>query len=156
MFQGVNEAGSSAGLLLHGQMLPATAIIDDALFVSDEREDRIRAIFGLRRATSLPCVDKATLQKYFYHLATHLSLPFSAIYYDETGPSAGTACLLSVIGLPPPSHYVLDPWAGLLCTVRTRTGEARVPLADIGVSEDHANHRLIEDYWYWFWNWRRS
>jgi hypothetical protein len=33
-------------------------------------------------------------------------------------------------------------------------GEARVPLADIGVGKDQANHRLVEDYWYWFWNWR--
>ena len=61
---------------------------------------------------------------------------------------------MSVVGLPNPSHYALDPSAGLLCTVRTGNSEARVPLTEIAVSEDHANHGLVEDYWYWFWNWR--
>jgi hypothetical protein len=54
------------------------------------------------------------LQEYFHHLAAPLSFPFDAVYYDEMGPATGSADLVSVVGLPHPSHYALDPMTGLL------------------------------------------
>jgi hypothetical protein len=154
MVQGIKEAGFSRGAVATAEKpLPLPAIMNQPP-LGDAREDRIRAVFSLRGATDLPRVDKATLQNYFQHLATQLSLPFDALYYDETGPAVGADCRVSVVGLPPPSQYPFDPMAGLFCTVRTSRGEVHVPLADIRVGEDHANHRMVEDYWYWFWNWR--
>jgi hypothetical protein len=131
------------------QELMATADQDKAP-PGDGRAMRIRAALGLRGSIRLPRVDQATLRSYFHYLAPHLCLPFCALYHDETGPGF----TVRVLGLPHPARYALDPATGLLCTVQTPDGPRWVPLADIAVGEQHANHRLVEDYWYWFWNWR--
>lgn len=129
-------------------------ITDGRYSAGQDREDRIRMVFGLRRRiVRLPAVDMGTLQEYFHYLATHLALPFYARYYDDAGPAAETTRLLAIVGLPHPSQYTLDLSKGLLCTARNEFDEFRLPLADMRVSEDHANHGLIEDYWYWLWNW---
>lgn len=82
------------------------------------REDRIRAVFGLTSDDPLPEVNTENLCKYHEHLAAHLTFPFPAIYWAETGPLQSRKYQVSVIGLVDLDDYDPDEGYGLLCEVQ--------------------------------------
>jgi hypothetical protein len=82
------------------------------------QDDRIRAIFGLTSDDPLPEVNGENLCKYHEHLTAHLSFPFPAIYWKETGPFQSQKCKVNVLGLLNVDDYYPQEGYGLLCKVR--------------------------------------
>ena len=102
----------------------------------------------------LPSVDEETLSRYYKHLTTRLSFPFTATY-----PAARTSLeevehRCRVVELLDPAKDICDEFDGIFCKTRKGKYEINVPLIELHVPEESPNFQLIEDYWHWFWNWR--
>jgi hypothetical protein len=122
----------------------------------DEREDRIRAVFGLTSDENLPLTDHDSFCEYHRYLAQRLVFPFPAAIRPYDGsPVSGDGFL--ILGLLPADDQ--DPVAGLVCEVRRerRPGDTidecnrrfDVPLIAIAVAESSSNGQLIDDYTFW-------
>jgi hypothetical protein len=121
-----------------------------SLASGESREDRVRAVFGVRNGGSLPRVSRATLLAYYKYLRARLSMPFQAEHcsvYSRIGEQ------VTVIDLVSPAGSAVDTRRGLMCVARGRDGVRRLPLVDLEVREDEPSFHLLEDYWYWAWNW---
>ena len=119
-----------------------------------DREHRIRIAFGLPQNARLPHVDRQSLQRYRAHLATALTIPFVAEYYEEIDPVGIVDQQVTVLGLPDMPECMLDPTQGLIAMAESDRCPISLRLADLKLDDDSANQQLIEDYWYWFWNWQ--
>ncbi len=103
-----------------GQPVPMeqpTQIVTRPLDKGNE-DDRIRAIFDLTSDDPLPEVDGKKLCKYHEFLAAHLTFPFRANYWKETGPFQSRKCTVNVAGLVALDDYDPKDGYGLLCEVR--------------------------------------
>lgn len=114
-------------------------------------EERIRAVLGTGKRSSLPEVNQATLAKYARYLSSRLTFPFEAHYCSETEP---VVYPVTVTELVDPEKSPEDHFTGVLCTAHLKNKAARLPLVDIEVAEGTPNFQVLEDYWYWLWNWR--
>ncbi len=85
---------------------------------SDNQDDRIRAILGLTSDAPLPEANGENLFKYHAYLAAHLSFPFLAIHWRDTGPFQSQKYKASVAGLTDLDDYYPTEGHGLLCEVR--------------------------------------
>jgi hypothetical protein len=119
----------------------------------NDQESRIRAALGLTRG-SLPEVRTEWLLRYYEYLAAKLALPFEAECAEDVSGYRQAVSAVTVVALVHPDGHAKHEELGLVCRARRGTQEIEVPLADVELSENAANYRLIDDYWYWFWNWR--
>ena len=119
-----------------------------------QREFRIRRVFGLGRTDYLPRVGEETLRQYYRYLRDQLSLPFRAWSHEGPGSQDGAGPAFLVYRLLDPAEHPADPISGLMCVVRSGGSESIMALLDLKVEDASHNHRLIDDYWYWFWNWQ--
>jgi len=117
----------------------------------DDKEDRIRAVFGLTSDDPLPAANEENLHRYHRYLATHLSFPFQAKCSLETGPFEQTAYAFTVAGLLDADEC--NDEDGLLCEAKWKDESAELPLAEVEATINPHNRRLIEDYSHWFGNW---
>ena len=120
---------------------------------TEDRADRVRAVFGLASGGNLPRVHPVTLRTYYEFLRARLTMPFVADYCPANEP---VICGLTVVGLLTPKTSAGDVSRGLFCLARDPECVARLPLVDLEVPEDDPNFQLVEDYWYWAWNWGRE
>jgi len=111
-------------------------------------------VFGLSEDAPIPPVRAEALAVYYEHLSAHLSLPFEAMYCQNSGKSRHLIHYVQVTEL-------LDPRQGRNRTIYGLFGKAQhnhedleLPLTELGVKEDHTNCQWIDDYAYWFVNWR--
>ena len=118
---------------------------------TDDQDDRIRAVFGLTSDDPLPPANEENLRRYHRYLATHLSFPFQAKGPVETGPFEQRDYAVTVVGLLDADEC--DEEEGVLCEAMRQGESAELPLAEIEVTINPHNRRLIEDYSYWFGNW---
>jgi hypothetical protein len=116
------------------------------LFSGDEREDRIRSVFGLFKGDPLPpaCLD--ALLTYYEHLTVRLSFPFFGDFPRGAEPwleprSMSVVRLLQKAGV--------NDSDGILCRAVDDKGAWGMPLADVRVAPNSANSQLIADYRYW-------
>jgi hypothetical protein len=117
-------------------------------------ECRINAALGQKQGR-LPGVTEATLQRYYEHLAVHLSFPFAARYPEPAGLHSEVLRSVTVIGIRKPTgNSIPATRAGIVARAATGAGEIELPLADLEVDAHSPNYELVEDYWYWFWNWQ--
>ena len=94
-----------------------TKIITRPLSKTDQ-DDRIRAIFGLTSDDPLPEANGENLLTYHGHLASNLSFPFQAAYWQETGPFQSRKYKVSVERLVSVDDYYPSEGHGLFCEVR--------------------------------------
>jgi hypothetical protein len=118
--------------------------------VCDDQLARIQAVFGLPEDAPLPRVDRDTLHRYRRHLTAKLSVPFDALHAETRPPVRRLVHYIRVLGILEVGDQISD---GLLCQVETMNGRG-LPLAEIGVREEHPSYQLIDDYAYWFINCR--
>ena len=82
------------------------------------QDDRIRAIFGLASDDPLPNTNGENLCTYHAYLTAHLTFPFPAIYWKETGPFQSHKCIVNVEALVALDDYYPEQDYGLLCEVQ--------------------------------------
>ena len=82
------------------------------------QEDRIRAVFGLTSDDPLPESNGENLCKYHAYLTAHLTFPFPAIYWKESGPFQSRKCMVNITGLVALDDYYPQEDYGLLCEVQ--------------------------------------
>ena len=113
--------------------------------------DRIRVAFGLTHNAPLPYISEETLLTYHRYLTAKLNVPFQAIY-DDAEVVASARKRIIVTGLLEPDDD--DPFDedGLICIVRSRGEEIKLPLDAVEVKKKHRNFHLLSDYAYWFHN----
>ncbi len=116
------------------------------------RRQRIRSVFGLAGDARLPEVDEASLSTYCGQLLGALSLPFEALYFDESCPSDDCERTITVVDLLDPGDHPAEYSQGILCLAMMEGRPTLVPLAEISLKRDSVNIRQVEDYWHWFWN----
>jgi len=116
-------------------------------------EDRIRALLGFQKGTSLPNVNSETMLRYYRYLLNRLTLPFEALYSSDAVSSVSP---VTVTGLVDPQTMPSDDRTGLCCIAYHRNRLDFLPLVDIEVEHDSPNFPLLEDYWFWLWNGRES
>ena len=131
----------------------SAAVLVREPFQRCNRENRIRAVFRLRRDDPLPDVDRQSLQTYHEYLAAHLSFPFQADYCEETEPLVFDDAV-TVTGLLSAEEDAVDSSCGIRCTAHMQGREFQPPLAVLKPADHSANRRLIDDYWHWFWHCR--
>ena len=61
---------------------------------------------------------------------------------------------ITVVALLPPDHCGNRDELGLHCQAKRGMQIIELPLADVELTHNTPNSRLLDDYWYWFWNWR--
>jgi hypothetical protein len=83
-----------------------------------DQDDRIRAILGLTGDDPLPEANGENLCKYYDYLTAHLSFPFRAVYWRDTGPFQSRKYKVNVVGLVSLDDYYPSEGHGLLCEVR--------------------------------------
>jgi hypothetical protein len=83
-----------------------------------DQDDRIRAIFGLTGDDPLPEANGENLLKYHAYLAAHLSFPFRAVYWRDTGPFQSRKCKVNVVGQVSLDDYYPSEGHGLLCNIQ--------------------------------------
>ncbi len=115
----------------------------------DQRDERIRAIFGRTAADPLPAVDVESLRIYQRHLVACLAFPCKGrlTIENERGEEENFRCtVLGLLDLEE-GDEIED---GLLCAALTDQEALAVPLVDVEVRGNVANRQLVEDYAYWF------
>jgi hypothetical protein len=123
-------------------------------FSTLSQDDRIRKVFGLSEDAPIPPVRAETLAVYFDHLSAQLSLPFEAMYCQNSGKVRHLIHYVQVTELLDPRHSRNRTIYGLFGKARYDGKEMELPLTELGVMEDHPNCQTIDDYAYWFVNWR--
>ena len=136
----------------HVPMEQPTTIVTPPLSVKD-RDDRIRAVFGLTHDDLIPQVNPETLRAYFRYLRDNLTVPFPATSWDF-GRLQEQKITVMIHALLDPEGSACDEEDGLVCEGRDQNGRIEIPLAEIELKKKEANYRLISDYAYWFHNWR--
>ncbi len=121
------------------------------LFSGDDREGRIRSVFGLFSGDPLPraCLDG--LLTYYEHLAVRLSFPFVGDFQRGTEPWLGPRSMNVVRLLQKAGVNDSD---GILCRAVDDKGARGMRLAEVRVAPNSANSQLIADYRYWLWKHR--
>ena len=117
----------------------------------DDREARIRSVFGLFSGDPLPRVCRDALLTYYEHFAARLSFPFDGDFQQRAEPLPGPRCVTVVRLLQKAGVNELD---GILCRAVDDKGARGVPLAEVRVAPNSANSQLIADYCYWLRNYR--
>lgn len=121
------------------------------------RDDRIRAVFGLTSDDFLPPVEPETLTTYCNYLNANLSLPAEAWHFrltdDDSPLRLRTVKVLSLERAPG-----FGTEAGIRCKVISTDGEKFVPLNGLRFSHSTSNRRLIDDFrdWMDFDVWNRA
>jgi hypothetical protein len=141
LFSTINETACSG---LHVPVAPRS---------SAARIKRIAAVLGLTK-DGLPRVDEETLARYYRHLSSNLTWPFTAHYPRPTTPKENAEFRCTVLELLDPIKDIYDDLDGIFCKTRKGKYELNLPLSELVLPEDSPNCQLIEDYWYWFANWR--
>jgi hypothetical protein len=118
----------------------------------DERDDRIRSVFGLTSDDPLPESDKESLRAYYKFLAAKLSFPFEAKSPIERLGFGSKTYAITVLGLLDPEE-IPGQEHGLLCQARRGAVQIEVPLTEVEIGSGNANRRIIEDYSHWVVNW---
>jgi hypothetical protein len=118
----------------------------------DERDDRIRSVYGLTSDDPLPESDEESLRAYYKFLAAKLSFPFEAKYPIERLGFGSKTYAITVLGLLDPEEVPGKEY-GLLCQARRGAEQIEVPLTEVEVVVANANRRLMEDYSHWVVNW---
>jgi hypothetical protein len=130
-----------------------TALVSRPLDPND-REDRIRAAFGLRsRDEPIPHVELESLRRYYDYLVSHLAYPFTARLASTIGPHQDTRSPLSVIRLEDVDTYEPEESYGLICKAVQNEKRIELPLDRIEVARRDPNRQLVADYAFWFANW---
>ena len=115
----------------------------------DDREARIRSVFGLFSGDPLPRVCWEALLTYYEHFAAQLSFPFDGEFQQRAEPLPGPRCVTVVRLLQKSGVNELD---GILCRAVGDYGARGVPLAAVQVAANSANSQRIADYCYWLQN----
>jgi hypothetical protein len=122
----------------------------------DDRDDRIRVIFGLDDNDPLPAVDGDALEIYFEYLAEYLEFPFEAEHAPKTGRLFEHSRIVKVIA---PDNFedesMIDARRGVLWPARHHRRTIVVPLHELEVEKGKPNRQLLRDYCHWFENYRR-
>jgi len=121
--------------------------------INNNQEERIRAALGLVRGP-LPEVETKWLHRYYDYLVENLSLPFEAEYAEDIAGYRQVVSPIAVVALLHPDDHGRHEEFGLLCRAKRGGQTLELPLADVELTDNSPNSRLIDDYWYWFWNWR--
>ena len=117
----------------------------------DDREARIRSVFGLFSGDPLPRACRDALLTYYEHFAARLSFPFDGDFQQGAEPLSGPRCVTVVRLLQKAGVNESD---GILCRAVDDKGARGVPLAEVRVAPNSANSQLIADYCYWLRNYR--
>lgn len=115
---------------------------------SDDREDRIRMVFGLTSDDGLPKADEQTQRHYLDYLKARLSFPFKAEYVPVSVSRSDKISAVEIRGLAAPP---IDSQDGIMCTGGKGKRGFEAPLALMRVDEDDPNFQYVEDYTYWQW-----
>jgi hypothetical protein len=118
--------------------------------LGDDREARIRSVFGLFSGDSFPRACLAALLTYYEHLAARLSFPFAGDF-QGTDPSLGPRAVTVVRLL---QKACVNDSDGILCRAVDDKGARGMRLAEVRVAPNSANSQLIADYCYWLRNYR--
>ena len=117
----------------------------------NDREARLRSVFGLFSGDPLPQACRAALLTYYERFAARLSFPFDGDFQQRTEPSPGPRCVTIVRLLQKAGVNESD---GILCRAVGDKGARGVPLAEVQVAPNSAISQLIADYCYWLRNYR--
>ena len=119
--------------------------------LGDDREARIRSVFGLSGGGPLPRACWHELLTYYEHFAARLSFPFDGDFQHGTKSISGRRCVIIVRLLQKATVNEPD---GILCRAVDDKGARGVPLAAVRVAPNSANAQMIADYCYWLWNYQ--
>jgi len=133
-----------------GNQMPVEQLADTPLS-GDDREARIRSIFGLFSAGPLPRACRDALLTYYDHFADRMSFPFDGEFRQGAEPLSRPRCITIVRLLQKAGVNESD---GILCRAVTDKRARGVPLAAVRVVPSSANSQLIADYCYWLSNQR--
>lgn len=118
----------------------------------DNKDDRIRSIFGLTSDDLLPEThDEEAVLAYYEYLAANLSFPFEAHCSIDTGPFSSRTHSITVIGLLDPDEFLGEEF-GIAFQALRGEDSIEIPLTEVEIRRGHPNQRLVEDYSYWFVN----
>ena len=117
----------------------------------DDREARIRSVFGLFGGDLVPRASRVALLAYYEHFAARLSFPFDGDFQQRAEPLSGPRCVTVVRLLQKAGVNESD---GILCRAVGDKGARGVSLADMRVAPNSVNLQLIADYSYWLRNYR--
>jgi hypothetical protein len=118
-----------------------------------DKEDRLRAVFGLTSDDLLPEVDEASLLIYHKYLVEKLTFPFEARYSREIGPLHNTTHIVTVLALLDPDDFIDEDY-GLFCEARHDKQKMQLPIVELEVGKRNPNRQLLDDYSLWFGNWQ--
>lgn len=119
----------------------------------DAQENRIRAVFGLGRADTIPDVDEHTLLVFYKHLTAQPLFPFDAMHTAEPSPLGIIRSCIKVLGIIDAGKYP-DERFGLFCKARRGRRKIELPLANVEADKTDPRVQIVDDYAYWFENWR--
>jgi hypothetical protein len=111
-------------------------------------EDRVRMVFGLTSDDFLPRADEDSLETYYDYLASRLSLPMEAKYWQDVDVFPSFLHTVQVVALDREIGW--DDSDGIFCKIRAGETEEVVPLGDLKIRRSNPNYRLIDDYSEWF------
>jgi len=131
-----------------GNQMPAEQPTDTP-HSGDDREARIRSVFGLFSGDPLPRACRDALLTYYKHFAARLSFPFEGEFRQGAESLSGPRCVTIVRLLQKAGVNESD---GILCRAVTDKGARGVPLVNVRVAPNSANSQLIDDYCYWLSN----
>jgi hypothetical protein len=117
----------------------------------DDRETRLRSVFGLFSDDPLPRARRDALLAYYEHLAARLLFPFDGEFRQGAEPLSGLRGVTIVRLLQKAGVNELD---GILCSAVDCIRARGVPLFNVRVVPNSANSQLIADYCYWLSNYR--
>jgi hypothetical protein len=117
----------------------------------DDREARIRSVFGFFAGDPLPRVGRDALLAYYKHFATRLSFPFDGGFRQRAEPSPRPRSVTVVRLL---QKACVNESDGILCRAVHDNGARGVPLAEVQIAPNSVNSQLIADYCYWLRNYR--
>jgi len=118
------------------------------------QEERIRQVFRIPDDALLPSVNEDALEQYYAYFVERLSLPFDAIYCQNSGKMRQLIHYIRVLEVAHPREIRQSSLHGLYCKVENTKQILHLPLTELGVREDNPNCQLLDDYNYWFVNWR--
>lgn len=113
----------------------------------DDREDRIRMVFGLTSDDVLPALSDETERQYLDYLQAHLKFPFNASYSFYQTDFSEDAKHGEVVGFASPMP--IDVIYGIRCEVRRGQETELVPLENLELDDDDPNCRYVDDYEHW-------
>ena len=138
------DAGGPLAIEQPGQITPRP-------LSAKNQGDRVRMVFGLTSDDFLPEADEDSLETYYDHLASRLSLPMEAKYDARTDFFRSSRCSVKVVKVVALDREIgWEDGDGIYCKIRNGKTEEVVPLADLEIRRSNPNYRLISDYSEWF------